>query len=189
MFVIYLIRNIDKNRERAIIYCTSESRQAILSSGNGGVKINMTESGAVNVRRMMSSDIHAVLALDRRIGKGRGLVSYKDMATTDPGGPLDLSFVAEADGKIVGFILTRLVYLMIPFTEVCVMQALVVDPDYQRRGIGGKLVNVVLDYCHAEEINRVRALVEEGNEDLRRFVEQLGFRRSNIVNYDRTFER
>ena len=146
------------------------------------------EKETVNIRRMLRRDIDAVLALDRKIGGGRGLISYKDMATADIGGPLDLSFVAETDGKIIGILLTRLAYLMVPFAEVCIIQGIAVDPDYQRHGIGSKLVDRLLTHCHAEGINRIRALVAESNDDLRRFIQRHGFHRSAIINYDKTFE-
>ena len=146
------------------------------------------ERETVNLRRMVRSDIDAVLALDKEIGKGQSRINYRDMAATDPGGALDLSFVAEAHGQVVGFILARLAYLYIPFTEVCVIHSIVVDPDYRRHGIGGKLVNELLNHCHVEEINTIRALVNEHDTELRRFVEQLGFRRSTTINYDKTFD-
>ena len=146
------------------------------------------EQSAVSIRPMTHSDIHAVLALDRKISKGRGLLGYKDMAATDPGGPLDVSFVAEVGGNIIGFVMSRLAYVMIPFTEVCILQGILVDPDYQSRGIGVRLLGKLVGYCQDEGINTIRALVEEGNDELRRFVERLGFRRSTIVNYDKAFE-
>ncbi|MBM4432794.1 MAG: GNAT family N-acetyltransferase [Chloroflexi bacterium] len=146
------------------------------------------EQFVAKVRRMERSDIGAVLALERKIGKGHSRISYKDMVATDLEGPLDLSFVAESDGQLRGFLLARLAYVGIPLGEVCIIHGIVVDPDYQRHGIGGKLVNALVDHCHAEGINTIRALIEEGNAELRLFAEQMGFRRSKITNYDKTFE-
>jgi ribosomal protein S18 acetylase RimI-like enzyme len=146
------------------------------------------EKETVNIRRMTRGDIDAVLALDQKISGGREFITYRDMVAADPGGALDLSFVAEVGGKIVGFVINRLAYLMIPFTEVCIVQGMLVDPDYQGRGIGSKLFGKLLEHCHAEGINTIRALVEEHNKGLQQFVQQLGFRRSPIVNYDKTFE-
>jgi ribosomal-protein-alanine N-acetyltransferase len=146
------------------------------------------EKDTVNIRRMMRSDIDTVLDIDRKTGGGRGLITYKDMVAVDPGGALDLSFVSEVDGKVVGFILARLTYAGVPFVEVAVIQAIVVDPDYQRRGIASRLVNALLSYCHAEGINTIRAVLEERNADLKRFFQRLGFHRSELVNYVRTFE-
>jgi len=147
-----------------------------------------TMEGTVNFRRMTRSDIDAVLDIDRKIGGGRGLITYRDMVAADPGGALDLSFVSEVDGKVVGFILARLTYVGVPFIEIAIIQAIVADPDYQRRGIASRLANVLLEHCHAEGINTIRAIVDESNADLKRFFQRLGFRRSELVNYVRTFE-
>jgi len=146
------------------------------------------QEGKVNVRRMAPSDVHAILALDREIGSGRGLLADKDMAASQTGGRLDLSFVAEVDHKIVGFIMTQLVYLMIPFAEVCIIQGILVHPKYQEGGIGRRLMEGFLDHCRSEGINTVRALIPERNVELRQFAEQHGFRRSKIINFDKTIE-
>ena len=146
------------------------------------------KEGAVNLRRMTRSDIDAVLDIDRKIGGGRGLITYRDMVAVDPGGALDLSFVAEVGGKVAGFILARLTYVGVPFVEIAVIQAIVVDPGYQHRGIASQLVNALLGYCHAEGINNVRAVADERNADLKRFFQRLGFHRSELINYAKTFE-
>jgi len=146
------------------------------------------KQGSVNIRHMTRDDIHNVLALDRKFAGTRGHLTYKDLVTLDPGGPLDVSFVAEVGGNIIGFVMARLAYVMIPFTEVCLLQGILVDPEYQNRGIGNKLFRELLGYCQAEGISTVRTLVEEHNDRLRSFVERLGFRRSAILNYDKTYE-
>jgi GNAT superfamily N-acetyltransferase len=150
--------------------------------------MNQAEKGAVTIRPMTRSDTHAVLALDKKAAEGRSFLTHRDMALMDPGGPRDQSFVAEIDGTIVGFIISHLMYLMIPFTEVCIIQGVLVDPDHQDQGVGSKLFRELLDYCYDEGIHTVRSLVQDRNDELRRLVERLGFRRSTIVNYDKTFE-
>jgi ribosomal protein S18 acetylase RimI-like enzyme len=146
------------------------------------------EQDAVTIRPMTRSDIHAVLALDRKLSGGRSRLTHMDMAATEPGGPLDVSFVAEVGGAVVGFIISRVAYLMIPLTEVCLIQGILVDRGYQDKGIGGKLLEKLLDFCHEEGIHTVRGLVAERNDELKRLLERLGFRRSNIINYDKNFE-
>ena len=51
-----------------------------------------------------------------------------------------MSFVAEAEGRPIGFILVRFEYLGIPFTEVWVIHSIVVANEYRRQGIGNRLV-------------------------------------------------
>ena len=150
--------------------------------------MNTGEKEKVLIRPMTRDDIHAVLALDRKIGEGRSSLSYTDMDSLNPGGPADLSFVAEIEGKVVGFVMTRLTYLMIPFTEVCIIQGMLIDPAYQGRGTGSRLMERLFENCRSRKINTIRALVPEFNKELREFVEFHKFYRSNIVNYDKTFE-
>ena len=144
------------------------------------------EAGAINIRRMTPKDLDEVLVLISKMTKGKSRITYRDLIANEPGGPLDLSFVAEAKGQMVGFILARLEFVYIPLLEVCLIYSVGVDPEYQARHIGAALVNELIKYCHLQDIPTVRALVAEDDEPLRRFVEYLGFRRSNIINYDKT---
>ena len=148
-----------------------------------------SKEAKVSIRRMTSSDIHEVLVLDRIIRGSRcDVISYDDLAAANPGTPPDVSFVAEGDGKIVGFSINRSMYLMIPLTEVCIIHAILTHPDYQGRGIGRKLIQALLYHCQVEDIGTVRALIPEGNKELQSLFERQGFQRSNIVNFDKTFE-
>lgn len=155
---------------------------------SGGVTVSTNEKSTVNIRRMNQNDIDAILALDRKISEDRSLLTEQDIVASQIGGSLDLNFIAEIDSNVVGFIMSRLAYLMIPFTEVCIIQGIVTDPAYQGSGIGSRLVTFLLDYCHAEGINTIRALVPERDIKLQHFIEVQGFQRSNIINYDKKFD-
>jgi ribosomal protein S18 acetylase RimI-like enzyme len=147
------------------------------------------EEAKVTIRRMVRNDIHEVLALDRVIrGSGRDVIKYEDISSADPGTAPDLSFVAEVDGKMVGFSINRSMYLMVPLTEVCIIHAILVHPDYQGLGIGSKLIRALLKHCQTEGIGTVRALIPRGSKELQAMFERQGFQRSRIVNFDRTFE-
>ena len=141
---------------------------------------------AIDIRRMTDSDLDGVIDLIKKITKGKSRITYRDLIADYPGGTLDLSFVAEAKGQMVGFILARVEFIYIPVVEVCLIQTVGVDPEYQGRRIGSTLVQKLIDQCHLEEVDTIRALVAQDDEPLRRFIEYLGFRRSNIVNYDKT---
>jgi ribosomal protein S18 acetylase RimI-like enzyme len=147
--------------------------------------VSAIETGAINVRRMTPNDLDGVLVLVSKITKGKSRITYRDLVANYPGGPLDLSFVAEAKGQMVGFILARLEFVYLPVVEVCLIGAVGVDPEYQGRRIGSTLVHNLTDHCHREDIGTIRALVAQDDEPLRRFIESLGFRRSNIINYDK----
>ena len=143
---------------------------------------------AINIRRMTRSDIDAVLVLLNKTTNGKTHVTYKELAAYDPGGPLDLSFVAEDKGQIIGFTIARLEYVYIPLVEVCLIHTIGVDPEYQRRRIGARLVSELATHCRLQDINAIRALVREDDDELRSFIEHLGFHPSSMVNWDKTFE-
>lgn len=146
------------------------------------------EKGQVRIRPMVRDDIHAILTLDRKIGEGRSSLSYTDVDSINPGGPADLSFVAEIDSKVVGFVMSHLTYLMIPFVEVCLIQGMLIDPANQGQGTGSLLMKELCENCRNRKINIIRTLVPEWKEELRQFVEFHGFHRSNVINYDKTIE-
>jgi len=143
------------------------------------------QEGKVNIRRMMESDIQGIMTLDREVGPERSVLSYEDISVIEHGGP-GLGFVAEINNKIVGFLISRLVYLMIPFTEVCVLQGIYVHPELQDRHIGSKLMQGLLKHCQAEGIKTVRALIPENDKHLQEFVNYHGFHPSTILNFDKS---
>ncbi len=143
----------------------------------------------VSIRRMTRNDIHEVLALDRITrGPGPDVIRYEDLASANPGTPPDASFVAEVDGKIVGFSINRSTYLMVPLTEVCIINAILTHPDYQGRGIGSKLIQALLNHYKTQGNVTVRALIPEDNKELQVLFERQGFQRSHIINFDKTIE-
>ncbi|GAI08300.1 unnamed protein product [marine sediment metagenome] len=108
------------------------------------------------------------------------------MITGDLGGVLDLSFVAEVDGQVAGFILARRAYVGEPVTEVGLIQILGVDPDYWHQGIASKLVNELLDACQSKKLNAVRIMVNERDSQLQGLFAHMGFRRGQLIDYTKT---
>ena len=149
----------------------------------------MNENEAeVNIRKMSDVDIPDIIAVEKLISIQQTLLSEKDILTSDPENKYYRNFVAEAGGNIVGVIIARLVYVLIPVTEACTILGLFVHPDFQNRGIGARLVEALLDYCKSEEIDTIRAHVPQHNSELMNFFTRMGFHRSNIINMDKTFE-
>ncbi len=150
--------------------------------------MNKITNERVTIRRMSRADIDAVIELDKIIGGGKSQITYKDMVSLDPGGPLDFSFVAEVGNKVVGFVLAHIMYMGMPFSEFCVIHAIDIAEKYRGQGIGHLLVHEIMDRCRDESIDIIRAIFREKDERLRNMVENMGFRRSPVVNYDFTLD-
>jgi len=140
----------------------------------------------VRIRPMEPEDIDAVLAIDKKISGVRRAVTYTDLITGDLGGVLDLSFVAEADGHIAGFILARRAYVGEPVAEVGLVQILGVDPDYGRQGIATKLVEALLESGQSENLKAVRIMIKERDSQLQAFFAHMGFKRGQLIDYTKT---
>lgn len=132
----------------------------------------------VSVRPAKKTDIDPVLNLTG------SLISREDLSYLNED-PSSLSFVAEAEGHIIGFSLAHILYVGMPLTRVCVIQGIVVQHEYRRHGIGEELVKAIFQRCSEREVSTIRALVEESDARLRLFVEQLDFQRSTVANYDK----
>jgi ribosomal protein S18 acetylase RimI-like enzyme len=149
--------------------------------------MSTVKKGELNIRPMERKDVDVVLAIDRRSSPTRSILTRRELTAYDPGGAFDLSFVAEVNSKVVGFVLARLTYVGMPVTEVGVIHTLVIDPEHRRQGISTRLLSALSSCCETEGIGQLRAVVNERDPQLKSFFEKLGFRRSELINYIKTF--
>jgi len=133
----------------------------------------------VTFRGMKHDDITSVITL------GKSSLTYGDLASADPDSPLAMSYVADAGDKIVGFILARAHFVGIPLREVCVIHAIAVDPGFQNQGIGGQLLDELENRCNNEDVQIIRILLPQHDMRLRSYMTSLGFRQSNLINFDK----
>ena len=137
----------------------------------------------VRIRTMEPEDIDSVLAIDSKITGVRRATTYTDLIIGDLGKIPDLSFVAEVNGEVQGFLLARRAYLGEPFTEVGLIQILGVDPDYWRQGIATGLINALVETCRDKKLNAVRIMVDERDSQLQNLFQRDGFHRGKVIDY------
>jgi ribosomal protein S18 acetylase RimI-like enzyme len=138
------------------------------------------DRNAVKIRRMVSGDITPTL------GIWWADIPEKEMVASQLRGPLDLSFIAEYEGILVGFILATAVYAGLPMTGMGVVYLIAVNPEYQKHGFGKMLVETFEKHCRSKGINTVRAIIPEADTKTIKYFNNAGFRRSSIVNYDKS---
>jgi len=143
----------------------------------------------IRVRPMEPMDIDSVLAIDSKITGVRRAATYTDLIIGDLGKIPDLSFVAEVDGEVQGFLLARRAYFGEPFDEVGMIHILGVEPDYQRLGIATKMVDALTEACQEKKLNAVRIMINESDDQLQSLFQQLGFRRGKLVDYTKKFKK
>jgi predicted N-acetyltransferase YhbS len=140
----------------------------------------------IRVRPMEPADIDSVLAIDRKITGVRRAATYTDLLIGDLGKIPDLSFVAEVNGEVQGFLLARRAYFGEPFTEVGLIQILGVEPDYWRQGIASQLINALVETSREKKLNAVRIMLDQKDNQLKALFSHMGFKPGKLIDYTKT---
>lgn len=139
----------------------------------------------VTIRPMKPEDIEAVLELDRKITSMERAFTYMHLIDGFIGGQLGCSFVAESEGRIVGFVLAAVNYVPEYAGEVCLIQTIGVEPARRRRGIATELIRSLMDCARSRGVGRVRVLVDRHDAPLQALFESLDFERGRLIDYSR----
>jgi ribosomal protein S18 acetylase RimI-like enzyme len=137
------------------------------------------EKNAVKIRRLALSDVDIVISFDW------AKIPDKEMVSSQRGGRFDASFIAEFHGILVGFVLSRIIYVGRPMTGICQLHLIAVRPEYQRHGIGAMLLDRLAVYCKELGIQTMRTIVHKDDAELLKYFRDVGFNPSKILNLDR----
>lgn len=80
------------------------------------------------------------------------------------------TFIAEQKNKIAGFLLVELKHGL-----VASLAYAVVNPDFQKQGIGKKLIEQAINFARDKKIHIIDVLVHKDNQNSKEFYERLGF--------------
>jgi ribosomal protein S18 acetylase RimI-like enzyme len=102
----------------------------------------------------------------------------EDHARRDDGA----SFVAENDGKVIGFMISYILTAGFGMTKSAWIATLGVDPNCMGQGIGASLAEEIFKHYKAQGIENVYTSVRWDSTDMLSFCKTLGFDRSNFIN-------
>ena len=148
----------------------------------------MNES-AINIRLMKADDFDAVVAIDGKVlnaprpeyyeMKFERLFKSKDY--------LPVSLVAEEPGgTVVGFVMGELYLGQYGiFQEEATLDTIGVDPSYQHRGIGKRLINEFVDHLKKLRVQKINTLVDWNDSKLIHFFSANHFSPSKTINLER----
>ncbi|WP_025323411.1 GNAT family N-acetyltransferase [Deferrisoma camini] len=133
---------------------------------------------SVIVRVMKPEDLDAVVAIDEKItGTLREeYYRYRFKVATLNDTQINASLVAEADGRVVGFLMGTLFSGEFGIPESsAVVDTLGVDPEFQDRGVGGALFDQFRTNMKAAGVERIYTLVDWKDFGLLKFFGNMGF--------------
>lgn len=138
------------------------------------------------IRKMEPRDEKYVIAIDQKITGADRASSWQQrvFAYLERYYP-PISHVAEAGGLIVGFIIGDVRGWEYGMPSGAWIDIMGVDPEYQGRGVGRRLVEAFAAQCKEQRIKSVHAWTREGDERLQSWLAGLGFQRGQLVEYAR----
>ena len=145
----------------------------------------LTALGEVKIRPMQAKDSGAIFDMDRILAGGSMTIALINLVTEDIKESLDLSFIAEVNSQIVGFVLARHAYIGAPAVEVCLIQGLSVHPLRQGQDIEARLVNELTDRAKSLGMKNIRVILSVSDPRMEEFFTRLNFHRAQVIVCDK----
>jgi len=140
------------------------------------------------VRKLKIEDSEAISKIYAAITQKPVEIDFKRVITHDAQRGEDACFVAEFEGRVVGFIISYVLNLGFGIEKSSWIATLGVNPDYMGQGIGARLAEELFLFYKKEGIHNVHTSVRWDSTDLLSFFKTLGFNRSNFINLSKTLD-
>lgn len=134
------------------------------------------------IRRIRMEDADAISRIEASITKSSVKTDFRNIIEERVRKDEDISFVAEIDGKIVGYMISYILYGGFGLDKSAWIATLGVDPKYMGQGIGKSLAEEILLEYRQRGISHIFTTVRWDSVDLLSFFKTLGFDRSNFIN-------
>jgi predicted N-acetyltransferase YhbS len=141
----------------------------------------------INVRVIRQGDFEALVDIDAQVFGARRPEYYERKIHTalNKTGRVVTSLVAEVGGRIVGFIMGEVFLGEFGIPEsTATIDTLGVHPEFQRRGIAGKLMQEFLGNLKAADVKTVQTRINWNDWGLLRFFERMGFSPAKVINLE-----
>lgn len=134
------------------------------------------------IRSIKIEDADDIARIQASITKSPAKIDFRQVIEEQVQRDKDASFVAEVDNRIVGFMISYIVYGGFGLEKSAWIATLGVDPQFMGQGIGKRLAKEILRACQDRGIKHVFTSVRWDSVDLLSFFKTLDFDRSNFIN-------
>jgi ribosomal protein S18 acetylase RimI-like enzyme len=139
----------------------------------------------IKIRLLKDKDFHEVVRIDEKVLNLSRQDYYEQRFEKlfQSGEYLPTSLVAEDEnGTVVGFIMGELYIGQFGISnEGAVVDTVGVDPDFQRQGIGEKLMDEFITHLKALEVRKINTLVNKSDTQMMRYFNDNRFQPSEAV--------
>jgi predicted N-acetyltransferase YhbS len=134
------------------------------------------------IRSLEVRDSEDISRIQEAITKEHSTIDYHRIIEEEVKKDNRVSFVAELDGKVVGFIITYILYGGFGLEKSAWIGLFGVEPKYMGSGIGKRMAREVFDELTKMNIKNIFTSVKWDSVDLLSFFKSLGFDRCEFIN-------
>ncbi len=142
----------------------------------------------LTIREMSTADTDAVIDIYKSITQRNEEIDFKQVVAGRPLQNNDACFVAEHDGRVVGYIVSYLLTGSFGIQQSAWIPTFGVSPDYMGHGIGQRLATEVFEFYKAMGVEKIYTSVRWYDTDVLSFLRTLGFDRSEFINLQKRLE-
>lgn len=136
----------------------------------------------IRIRKLKKEDAGDIRRIDAAITKRRSKLDFKRIIDEAVGRSGHESFVAEQDGRVVGYMISYVTLGNFGIDKSAWIAMFGVDPKRMGQGIGRSLAKRIFKIYKEKGITNVFTSVSWDSTDLLSFFKTLGFDRSNFIN-------
>ncbi len=140
------------------------------------------------IRDMRPEDSEGVAKIYHEITKKPVDADFANLIHAHAIGEDSACFVAEMDGKVIGFMISYVLTLGFGIDKAGWIATLGVDPRHMGQGVGARLAEESFKFYKAQGITRVFTSVRWDSTDLLSFFGSLKFERSDFINLTKNLE-
>ncbi len=140
------------------------------------------------IRRLRPEDADDINRISLAITSVPTEYDFKRMIENQSRRSEDASFVAEREGKVVGYLIISILSGFFGIKRSAWISLLGVHPRFMGQRIGERMAEEGVKYCKFQGIKDIYTTVRWDSTDLLSFFKTLGFDRSNFINLRKKLE-
>ena len=140
----------------------------------------------LRIRKLLKEDANEISRIYAAITMTAVDQDFKRVVEDHAQSDDEACFVAESDGKVVGFMISYILTAGFGMAKSAWIATLGVDPNCMGQGIGASLAEETFKYYKSQGIENVYTSVRWDSTDMLSFFKTLGFDRSNFINLRKT---
>jgi len=140
------------------------------------------------IRNLEVRDSDDISRIQEAITKELSAIDYHKIVKEEVKKDNSVNVVAELDGKVVGFIITYILYGGFGLQKSAWIGLFGVEPKYMGSGIGKRMAKEVFDELMKMDIKNIFTSVKWDSVDLLSFFKSLGFDRCEFINLKKVID-